>query len=122
MIAMADIEQSAESAFAAGLALFNQGRFFACHEAWEVAWKQARGVERTVIQGLIQTAVALLHVERGNPRGARLVYAKARAKLDPIPPRTMGLELEDFRIELDRYFAAVLVGDEPPARPLLRRN
>ena len=116
-----DIERrDPASAFREGLALFNQGRFFACHEAWEVAWKQARGLERILLQGLIQAAVALLHVERGNLRGARSVYAKACAKLDPLPPDVMELELEDFRIALRGFFTDALAGRALPSPPLLR--
>jgi len=106
------------SAFRAGLALFNQGRFFASHEAWEVAWKPADGIERLLLQGLIQAAAALLHLERGNLRGARSVYAKACAKLDPLPSDLMGLALEEFRIALRDFFIDALAGrtTRPPPR------
>jgi len=109
-------------AFREGFALFNQGRFFDCHEAWEIAWKQAEGTERLFVQGLIQAAVALLHVERGNLRGARSVYAKACAKLDPLPPELMGLALEEFRVALADYFTDVLAGRSVASLPLLRTH
>jgi predicted metal-dependent hydrolase len=110
------------NAFREGLALFNRGRFFDCHEAWEVLWKQTEGAERVLVQGLIQAAVALLHVERGNLRGARSVYAKACAKLDPLPSDLMGLALEDFRVALADYFTDVLVGRSVASLPLLRTH
>jgi predicted metal-dependent hydrolase len=103
-------------AFHEGIALFNKRRFFECHETWEIAWKDAEGSERILLQGLIQAAVALLHVERGNPRGARSVYAKARAKLDPLPPVIMGIDLNSFRLLLTDYFADAL--SEQTRRPL----
>ncbi len=108
------------NAFNEGLILFNQGRFFACHEAWEAAWKQSQGVERALLQGLIQAAVAMLRFERGNLRGARLVYAKACAKLDPLPTELLGLELEEFKAALHRFFAEIASGRAKPAPPLLR--
>jgi predicted metal-dependent hydrolase len=110
------------SAFREGLALFNQGRFFDCHEAWEVVWKQAEGAERLLVQGLIQAAVALLHVERGNLRGARSVYAKACAKLDPLPSDLMEIALEEFRVALRDFFVDALAGRSVASLPLLRTH
>ncbi len=121
-ITVMDIEpRDRTTAFREGLALFNQGRFFDCHEAWEVVWKQAEGAERLLVQGLIQAAVALLHVERGNLRGARSVYAKACAKLDPLPSNLMGLALEDFRIALRDFFNDALAGRVTRSPPRLRQ-
>ncbi|MGH7840014.1 MAG: DUF309 domain-containing protein [Candidatus Binataceae bacterium] len=92
--------------FERGAALFNAGRFFDCHEVWEIAWQRASGVEKILLQALIQTAVALLHLERGNLRGARSVWAKARAKFQAQPTQLMGLELEEFCAALERLFTA----------------
>jgi predicted metal-dependent hydrolase len=108
---MTDNERSAAArAFSEGIALFNEGRFFTAHEAWEVVWRQAEGTERLLLQGLIQVAAAIIHVERGNLRGARSVYAKACAKLDPLPPNLMGLMLDDFRVALCAFFIEALAG------------
>ena len=103
-----------------GLALFNTGRFFECHEAWEKVWQRASGAEKLFCQGLIQVAVALLHAERGNLRGAASVFGKARAKLDPLPAAHMGIALGEFRSALDEFFAAVFAGKPLPPRPRLR--
>jgi hypothetical protein len=62
----------------------------------------------------------LLHVERGNLRGARRVYAKARAKLDPLPPVMMGIDLDSFRISVADYFAEALPVQTRRPLPLLR--
>jgi predicted metal-dependent hydrolase len=107
--------------WAQGLALFNAGRFFECHEAWEEVWKRAVGPEKLFYQGLIQTAVAILHAERGNLRGAASTLRKARAKLDPLPASYLAIELGEFRAALDKFFAAVFAGGPPPARPQLRQ-
>jgi predicted metal-dependent hydrolase len=117
-----DIDRDPAAAFDEGVALFNQGRFFAAHEAWEVAWRDAEGVERILLQGLIQAAAAILHVERGNLRGARSVYAKACAKLDPLPPDLMGLALDAFRITLGSFFRDALAGGALPAHPCLNMS
>jgi predicted metal-dependent hydrolase len=106
--------------FERGLVLFNAGRFFECHEVWEELWKRSSGDERLFYQGLIQAAVAILHVERGNMRGAASIWAKARQKLEPLPSEHMGLALGEFRTSLQKFFASVSKGGFETVRPKLR--
>jgi uncharacterized protein len=106
-----------------GIELFNEGRFFECHEAWEEIWKRSDGEVKLFYQGLIQAAVAILHAQRGNLEGARSLHEKARAKLDPIPSEHMGLAIGDLRIELNRFIeiATRATGNPLPDPPRLRR-
>jgi len=107
-----------------GIALFNAGRFFECHEAWEEIWKHAHGEDKRFYQGLIQAAVAILHAQRGNREGAAKLYAKAAEKLDGFPDSHMGLAIAGFRRALEAFFAIALSAppDAPlPASPTLRR-
>ncbi len=106
-----------------GIDLFNQGRFFECHEAWEEIWKRSDGEAKLFYQGLIQAAVAILHVERGNLEGARSIYQKASAKLDSIPHEHMGLAVGELRVELSRFIeiACRADGGPLPAPPRLRQ-
>ena len=73
-----------------GVALFNEGEYFACHEVWEELWKRSNGDERTALQGMIQAAAALLHAQRGNRRGALSIYAKALSNLNGLPDGSLG--------------------------------
>jgi uncharacterized protein len=107
--------------WAEGLALFNAGRFFECHEAWEEVWKCAGGPEKLFYQGIIQAAAAILHAERGNLRGAASTFRKARAKLDPLPAAYLGIALGEFRAALEKFFAAVCAGGPLLPRPRLRK-
>jgi uncharacterized protein len=91
--------------FAEGIRLFNQGNFFAAHEVWEQEWKVAESEEKIFYQAMIQAAVALLHLQRGNCAGAVSVYLKSWAKLARLPEVWMGVQLGQFRAELRRYFA-----------------
>jgi uncharacterized protein len=106
-----------------GIDLFNQGRFFECHEAWEEIWKRSDGEAKLFYQGLIQAAVAILHAQRGNLDGARSLYQKASAKLDSIPHEHMGLAVGELRVELSRFIeiASRADGSPLPAPPRLRR-
>jgi uncharacterized protein len=109
--------------FGRGVELFNAGRFFECHEVWEALWKRASGADRLFYQGLIQAAVAVLHAERGNLRGAASTYAKARAKLEPLSGEYMGIAIDGLRAALAEFFAQALAGmGELPPRPQIRRR
>jgi predicted metal-dependent hydrolase len=94
-----------------GVELFNAGRFFDCHEVWEEVWKRARGADKLFYQGMIQAAVAILHAERGNLRGAQSTWNKARAKLDSLPAEHMGIALDELRDAVDGFVTSVLAGD-----------
>jgi uncharacterized protein len=66
---------------ARGIALFNHGAYFECHEVLEEAWTPERGERRLFLQSLIHVAVGLYHHTRGNPAGAQRQLRKALRKL-----------------------------------------
>jgi predicted metal-dependent hydrolase len=109
--------------FEEGWALFNEGRFFECHEAWEEVWKRSDGDEKLFYQGLIQAAVAILHAQRGNLQGARSILEKSLAKLDAMPAEHMGIALGELRDGVTQFVAAAARGDGRPLPkpPRLRR-
>jgi uncharacterized protein len=114
-------EGDAGGDLARGLELFNDGKFFACHEAWEAAWKRCDGVDKQFVQGLIQAAAAILHLERGNLSGAASTWRKACVRLDPIPDDYGAIALGELRAALAQFFATALSGGELPPRPQIRR-
>jgi uncharacterized protein len=93
--------------FAEGIRLFNQGNYFEAHEVWEKIWKNVETEQKIFYQGMIQAAAALVHVQRGNYRGAVSLYSKSRGKLDQLPTVWMGIDVEQFRGEFARYFKAL---------------
>jgi predicted metal-dependent hydrolase len=99
-----------------GIELFNAARFFECHEVWEEVWKRATSAEKLFYQGMIQAAVAILHAERGNLHGARSTWAKARAKLDPLPAEHMGIALAELCDAVGAFVVSALAGQ--PLAPL----
>ena len=109
--------------FEEGVKLFNAGRFFECHEAWEEVWKRSEGDEKLFYQGLIQAAVAILHAERGNLAGAVSLYERAMVKLEPLPPVHEKLAIGELRIAMRNFIEKVTSQEteELPERPKLRR-
>jgi predicted metal-dependent hydrolase len=90
-----------------GIQLFNDSHFWHAHEAWEEAWlAEADPQVRLFYKGIIQTAAALVHWQKGNPRGLHLNWAKARAKLVQLPPEVKGLPLTPLIEYMDRFEAA----------------
>jgi predicted metal-dependent hydrolase len=110
-----------DDTFQRGVELFNRGDYFACHEVWEELWLRSTGDDKLFYQGLIQAAVAVLHAERGNLRGAVSTWRKARAKLDAMPTNHMGIALEDFREALAGFIANARDSKNLPSRPRIRR-
>jgi uncharacterized protein len=108
--------------FEEGIDLFNQGKFFECHEAWEEVWKRSEGDAKLFYQGIIQAAVAILHAQRGNLIGAASLYSKASAKLDHLPSEHMGIALGDLRDALKEFFGVALNGETIPPPPKLHRS
>ena len=87
--------------FHEGIRQFNEGQWFDAHEVWEDIWHLASGQRKLFYQGLIQCAVTIEHIRRGNPRGVRSVYQTAIPKFDSLPRVYMGIDvprlLEDFK-------------------------
>jgi uncharacterized protein len=109
--------------FQDGIDLFNAGRFFECHEAWEQAWLRSAGADKLFYQGMIQAAAAILHAQRGNLPGSRTLWAKAIGKLEPLPATHMGIALQELRHELERFFDRVLSGQSPrKPPPMIKRT
>jgi len=79
-----------------GIACFNRQDYFEAHEVWEDLWNDEHGEAKQFCQGLIQAAVALHHLERGNLAGAEKLLARSRLHLEPYRPHYRGLDVEAF--------------------------
>ena len=64
-----------------GISYFNNERFWECHEAFEGAWKQSKGDEKELIQGLILIAAALVHYQKDEDDICLSVLGRALEKL-----------------------------------------
>lgn len=79
---MAELSSDQRTLWQQGLAEFNQGAFFEAHESLEALWRSdLTPALKTGIQGLIQVAVACVHLQRGNEKGAQGVLARALKNL-----------------------------------------
>jgi len=70
-----------EEALVEGVRLFNEERFWECHEVLEQAWHVSNGVERDAIQSIILTAAAFVHYQKGEEEICLSILKRARAKM-----------------------------------------
>ena len=86
-----------------GITLFNQGKFFEAHEAWEPLWLCAEAPrEKQFLQGLIMIAGAFHHYVRRECTGASALLEKSRKALEDSVNDHPEIRLPDFLSEVDR--------------------
>jgi predicted metal-dependent hydrolase len=83
----------ADPRLAEAVVLFNQGEWYACHDGFEALWHETAGPMRPVLQGILQLAVAQLHLQRGNQRGALVLTGEGLGRLARCPADALGLDL-----------------------------
>lgn len=103
----------------AGAELFDAGRWWDAHEAWEVVWHAAEGEQRRLVQGLILLAAAL-HKRWHHGSLAHRNYHKARRHLDGLPPRWGRLDLPALQAEV--WAALETSAETVPALPQIPRS
>ena len=105
-----------------GIELFNAGRYWDAHEAWEEAWMPDRkGADSGFFKGLIQVAAGCLHYGRRNRRGALNKWRSGADYLRPYLPVHHGLNLAALVSATDRNRQALEVGGWPElTMPLIR--
>lgn len=88
-------EPSSEVSLAAGMALFNQGKYYDCHDVLEALWMEADALEKPFYQGILQIAVGLYHLGNHNWRGATILLGEGVNRLRPFEPSYGGVAVAD---------------------------
>ncbi|MEX0953399.1 MAG: DUF309 domain-containing protein [Nitriliruptoraceae bacterium] len=78
-----------------GRRLWVQQRFFEAHECLEFVWHAVGEADADLWQGVIQIAVAGVHVQRGNPTGAITLLERAMRRLSGRPDVQHGIAVRD---------------------------
>ena len=76
---------------------FNNERFWECHEALEGAWKQTKGEEKELIQGLILVAAALVHYQKAEDDICLSVLGRALEKLHDKSGQYCRINVDDVK-------------------------
>lgn len=111
------------TAYVWGVDLHNHGYPWEAHEAWETLWRVAVAGSpvRTLLQGLIQSAAAVIQARIGHLAGLRTLAARATGQFRHVVhtagPRFLGMDVARFDQMLGRYAAAQPV--IPDAWPII---
>ena len=82
-----------DSRFEVGMELFNSGKWYKSHDVFEEIWHETGGPERQLLQGILQVAVAQVHLENSNINGATILYGEALGRLKRFQLTNLGLDI-----------------------------
>ncbi len=95
-----------------GNRLFNQGRYFEAHEAWETGWTRLPEPQRTAIQVVIQGAGVFVLLSKGRTRAAGSLARAALNKFAALR-KTQARALTRVMIPGLQKLLCALIRDEP---------
>jgi hypothetical protein len=92
--------------FRRGLELFNERKFFECHDVIEALWLETDRSDpyRDLYKGVIQAAAAIYQHERGIPSGARGLFETSLSNLERYRPEALGLDVENLITGMRAFF------------------
>ena len=103
----------ADPRFQQGLELFNAGEWYAAHDLFEELWHETADPERRSLQGILQVAVAQLHLQRGNRRGATILFGEALGRLKRPGTPDLGLNLDALCLATQQRLEALQQDGDP---------
>ena len=106
-----------------GIELFNSGRYWDAHEAWEHEWMPDRkGPEAGFYKGLIQVAAGCLHYTRHNRRGAVNKWTSGARYLRAYPAVHRHVRIGELVEKVDGFLAAMKDGWPELAMPRIAQE
>jgi predicted metal-dependent hydrolase len=98
-----------------GRRFVREQNWFGAHEAWETAWKQARGTgDEELFKGLSQMGAGYVHLRRGNAHGAQTLLLRAARRIAEYPSGHLGVPTVLLAARLRSDAAAVADGSLVP--------
>ena len=82
-----------DSRFEIGMKLFNSCQWYKSHDVFEEIWHETGGPDRQLLQGILQVAVAQVHLENSNINGATILYGEALGRLKKYQLANLGLDI-----------------------------
>ena len=79
--------------FEIGMKLFNSCQWYKSHDVFEEIWHETGGPDRQILQGILQVAVAQVHLENSNINGAMILYGEALGRLKRFQLANLGLDI-----------------------------
>lgn len=85
-----------------GIQLFNEGKFWEAHEAWEAIWQRHPEDGRFFIQGLIQLAAAYHQLGRRIYRGVAIHLRQSYERLKLFPEAFLKINVAGLLETIER--------------------
>ena len=101
-----------DSRFEIAMKLFNSCQWYKSHDVFEEIWHETGGPERQLIQGILQVAVAQVHLENSNLNGAMILYWEALGRLKKFHLSNFGLDIEGLSNCVSRRLESLQIGKE----------
>ena len=101
-----------DSRFEIGMKLFNSCQWYKSHDVFEEIWHETGGPERQLIQGILQVAVAQVHLENCNLNGATILYGEALGRLKRFHLANFGLDIEGLSNCVSRRLKFLQIGKD----------
>ncbi|WP_299405787.1 DUF309 domain-containing protein [Acaryochloris sp. IP29b_bin.148] len=79
-----------------GVAEFNQGQYYACHDTLEALWMEATDPPKSLYQGILQISVACYHLGKKNWQGAVILLGEGIGRLQAYEPVFAEVNVETF--------------------------
>lgn len=102
---------------AAAIDLFNRREWYAAHDGLEELWHETHGPLRPALQGILQIAVAHLHLERGNRHGATVLMGEGLGRLAAADADGLGVDLATLAAFVKPRLQALQSGTDPSRWP-----
>ena len=99
-----------------GIRLFNDGRFFDCHEVLEGFYQEAEDVNKPFLEGLIELAAAFrLFCDFGEVKGpVRMIY-QALIRLENFQPAFLQIRVNDLFQAAEAWAKAAEASEAKPS-------
>ena len=101
-----------DSRFEIGMKLFNSCQWYKSHDVFEEIWHETGGPERQLIQGILQVAVAQVHLENSNLNGATILYGEALGRLKKFQVANFGLDIEELSNCVSKRLECLQIGKD----------
>jgi predicted metal-dependent hydrolase len=99
-----------------GIELFNQGRFFDCHEVLEGLYLETEDANKPFLEGLIQLAAAFrMFCDFGEVKGAvRMIY-QALIRFENYQPAFLRVRVQDLCTAAEAWAKAAERSEDKPS-------
>ena len=103
----------ADPRFKKAVELFNDGEWYDAHDVFEDLWHETADPHRRCLQGVLQVAVAQLHLQRDNRRGATILFGEALGRLKRPGTPDLGLDIKSLCATVEQRLQSLQRDQDP---------